>query len=117
VKSKRVLVVDDSEPCLRICVIALTQAGYRVSTARSVPDALRALSVEMPDALVCDLLLGTIGTGFDVIAAVRTLGAKIFCVAVTGLPTVQIREDAMVAGFDAFLFKPFKPSELVALLR
>ena len=71
----------------------------------------------MPDALVCDLLLGTIGTGFDVIAAVRASGAKAFCVAVTGLPASDIRDKAMEAGFDTFLYKPFKPSELVALLR
>jgi len=115
-RSPRALVVDDSEPCLRICRIVLTQAGYQVVTASSVPEALRALAAEMPDILVCDLLLGKIGTGFDVVAAIRASGKKVFCVAVTGLPTGEIRDNAMAAGFDAFFYKPFKPAELVALL-
>jgi|GEM_PF-1674458 len=113
---KRVLVVDDSEPCLRICRIALTQAGYLVAAVSSVPEALHALAADMPDVLVCDLLLGTVGTGFDVVAAVRSFGGKAFCVAVTGLPTGEIRDNAMAAGFDAFLYKPFKPDDLVVLL-
>ncbi len=115
-KPKRVLVVDDSEPCLRVSRIALTQAGYQVAAATSVMEALRALAVEMPDILVCDLLLGTVGTGLDVVAAVRGTGEKVFCVAVTGLPTGEIRDNAMAAGFDAFFYKPFKPADLVALL-
>jgi len=115
-RSPCVLVVDDSEPCLRICRIALIQAGYQVIAASSVPEALRALAADMPDALVCDLLLGKIGTGLDVVAAVRAAGKKVFCVAVSGLPTDNIRDNAMAAGFDAFLFKPFKPANLVTLL-
>jgi CheY-like chemotaxis protein len=108
-----VLVVDDSEPCLRICQIVLEQA---VTPARSVPEALLALGHQMPDALVCDLLLGSTGTGFDVVAAVRAADADVFCIAVTGLATREIQEKALGTGFDEFLYKPYKPSRLVELL-
>ncbi|HEY0257999.1 MAG TPA: response regulator [Candidatus Methylacidiphilales bacterium] len=47
-KSSRVLIADDSEPCLRICAISLKQAGFAVTVVRCVAEALEALEKEGP---------------------------------------------------------------------
>lgn len=112
----RVLVVEDSAPCAKLFTIALEQAGFKVTVARSVPDALIELGREMPDALVCDLLLGLLGNGYDVVSAVRSAGAVIRCIAVTGLPADEIEGHALGAGFNLLLRKPFQPSKLVESL-
>ncbi len=114
---RRVLVVEDSAPCAKLFTIALERAGFKVIVARSVPEALIQLRKEMPDALVCDLLLGLLGNGYDVVTEVRSTGAMIRCIAVTGLPASEIEFHALAAGFDVLLRKPFQPSILVKMLK
>lgn len=111
--SRRVLIVEDSPPCAKLLSIALELAGFKVTVARSVPEALLELRREMPDALVCDLLLGLLGCGYDVVTAVRASGATIRCIAMTGLPAAEIESHALDAGFDLLLRKPFSPSRLI----
>jgi CheY-like chemotaxis protein len=113
---KRVLVVDDSEPCLRICRIVLNHAGFDVYEARSVPEAILVIRKQIPDHLVCDLLLGREGNGYDVIAEFRRADGKGFAVAVTALIQPGIEQHARDVGFDAFLLKPYMPHRLVDLL-
>jgi DNA-binding response OmpR family regulator len=113
---RRVLVVEDSALCVKLFTIALEQAGFKVTVARSVPEALIQLRREMPDVLLCDLLLGLLGNGYDVVTAVRASGAKIRCIAMTGLPADEIECHALGAGFDLLLRKPFLPSRLISEL-
>ena len=62
---RSVLLVED-EPLLRDLVAsALEQRGYEVTTAGSVPDAVRAFRVADPDGVVMDVDLGPGPNGFD----------------------------------------------------
>jgi DNA-binding NtrC family response regulator len=112
-----VLVVDDSEPWRRICRIALVRHGYRVEIADGAKQAIAALSSVQPDFLLCDLLLGASGSGFEVLQAAHKIADRAFCIGVTGFVTPDIRRSALEAGFDAFLFKPYSVDKVCELFQ
>jgi CheY-like chemotaxis protein len=109
------LVVEDHVPCAHLAEVALSGAGHAVSIVRTVDSALFALAWEEFDALVCDLLLPD-GHGCDIIRALRQRKLPVFAVAVSGLPRSACEADALAAGFDTFLQKPFFPDQLASLL-
>ena len=55
----RVLVVDDELQILRGLRVVLRSAGYDVATAQTKAEALDAVSVRPPDAMLLDLVAGT----------------------------------------------------------
>jgi two-component system KDP operon response regulator KdpE len=113
--SHKVLVVDDDPQILRTLRINLTAHGYRVVLAPDGGAALRAVADEHPDVIVLDLGLPDMD-GTDVIAGVRgwTSVPIIVLTARTGAAeTVQ----ALDAGADDYVTKPFGMAELLARLR
>jgi len=96
--------------------IALSEAGHKVSLARTMGAALFELAGNEFDAIFCDLLLPD-GHGYDIIRVVREKSGSPFAVAVSGLPRERCEREAIEAGFDKFLAKPFLPNNLAALLR
>ena len=67
---ERVLVVDDEPDIVALVAYHLAKAGYRVSTAATGPDALRAAREERPALVVLDLMLPGM-SGFDVLEKLR----------------------------------------------
>ncbi len=111
----RVLVVDD-EPAIRRFLRASLQAhGYHVYEASSGEEALRAVQSVRPDVLILDLGLPDL-EGSEVTRRLR---------AWTAIPIIilSVREqeadkvEALDAGADDYLTKPFGVSELLARLR
>jgi DNA-binding response OmpR family regulator len=115
VNTRCVLVVEDSPPCRRILEIHLANAGYAVTTAVNAKEAIEILSQKKFCAMICDLVL-PIGTGIDVIKALRRLQPTVFVIAVTGMISENVRLHALGEGFDRFVFKPYRASELMEML-
>ena len=67
------LVVDDEHQIIRGLKVILRKAGYEVETAATKSEALDAVSVRPPDAIVLDLVLPD-GTGVEVCREVREDG-------------------------------------------
>jgi PAS domain S-box-containing protein len=110
-----VLVVDDDVDTLEALRHLLEQAGARVSTAASAPDAFQALSGEPPDVLLSDI--GMPGEdGISLIRRVRSLdpsrGGQVPAAALTAYTQEVDRARALGAGFQAYLAKPVDPREL-----
>ena len=61
----QVLVVDDEAQIVRGLKVILRQEGYEVKAAETKAEALDAVSVHPPDAMVLDLVLPA-GSGVDV---------------------------------------------------
>ena len=68
--SERILIVDDEPDIVALCSYHLARAGYRVSTAVTGPEGLRAAREERPALIVLDLMLPGI-SGLDVLERLR----------------------------------------------
>jgi two-component system, OmpR family, KDP operon response regulator KdpE len=110
-----VLVVDDEPHIVRGLKVILRKAGYQVEAAETKQEALDALSVRPPDAMVLDLVLPD-GSGVDVCAdARRWTDLPIIVLSAVGDEGEKVR--ALDAGADDYVTKPFGVDELLARLR
>jgi len=115
----RVLCVDDDrDTCLALEHI-LRQAGCRVQTAQSVPEALRAIAADRPDLVITDLAMPE-QDGYALLDALRSSATAAdratHVIALTGAATEEDRRRGE-GGFTLYLTKPVEPSELLTAVR
>ncbi|HEU4565278.1 MAG TPA: response regulator transcription factor [Gemmatimonadaceae bacterium] len=111
---ERVLVVDDEPDIVALVAFHLAKAGYRVITAASGDEALRAAREEHPALVVLDLMLPGM-SGFDVLEQLRREPATrdIAVLMLTARREEPDRIRGLSLGADDYLTKPFSPQELV----
>ena len=112
--AERILVVDDEADILALVTYHLAKSGYRVSTAATGPEALRAARDERPALIVLDLMLPGM-SGFEVLEQLRadpaTSGIAVLMLTARRDEPDRIR--GLSIGADDYLTKPFSPQELV----
>ena len=111
----RVLVVDDEPQILRALRINLQARQYEVHLAADGTEALHAALSVRPDLIVLDLGLPDID-GVDVIRKLRTW-TPVPIVVLSGRFSSREKVDALDAGADDYVTKPFSVDELLARLR
>ena len=111
----RVLIVDDEPQILRALRINLTARQYEVVTAADGGSALRAATEEHPDLVVLDLGLPDID-GVQVIRSLRGW-TPVPIVVLSGRAGSKEKVDALDAGADDYVTKPFSVDELLARIR
>ena len=111
----RVLAVDDDRHLLRALRITLRAAGHEVVTAADGRSALRAAADEHPDVVVLDLGLPDLD-GTEVLAGLRPWFAGPVLV-LSARADSRDKVDALDAGADDYVTKPFDMGELLARLR
>jgi two-component system, OmpR family, KDP operon response regulator KdpE len=115
VSGARILVVDDEPQILRALQMKLRAAGYAVDTATTAGEALMKAGMRPPEAVVLDLLLPD-GRGTDVCRELRSWStAPILVLSAVGEEKEKI--EALDAGADDYVTKPFSGDELLARLR
>ena len=110
-----ILVVEDDAAVRNLMAVALDTQGYRYHLARNGGEALIEASTHRPDVMLLDLGLPDM-EGVDIIRKVRTW---------TNMPIIVIsarsedvdKVEALDAGADDYLVKPFSVDELLARLR
>ena len=109
-----VLIVEDDRECRELVQVILEKAGARITAVSSVREAMAALRVSRPDALVSDIGMPD-EDGFALIGRVRNLSgpvANIPALALTGY--AQLANDALLPGrFQKIALKPIDPRQLV----
>jgi two-component system, OmpR family, KDP operon response regulator KdpE len=111
----RVLVVDDEPQILRALSITLKARSYDVVIATNGKQALAAAAQLAPDIVVLDLGLPDLD-GLDVIRGLRGW-SKVPIVVLSGRSQGISKVDALDAGADDYVTKPFNVDELLARLR
>ncbi len=111
----RVLIVDDEPQILRALRINLTARQYDVVTAADGGQALRAATEEHPDLVVLDLGLPDMD-GVQVIRSLRGW-TPVPIVVLSGRTDSGDKVDALDAGADDYVTKPFSVDELLARIR
>jgi two-component system KDP operon response regulator KdpE len=111
----RVLVVDDEPQILRALRINLRARHYDVSVAATAAEALDAAATHPPDLVILDLGLPDMD-GVDVIGGLRGWSAMPIIV-LSGRADSTDKVEALDAGADDYVTKPFGMSELLARMR
>jgi two-component system, OmpR family, KDP operon response regulator KdpE len=111
----RVLIVDDEPQILRALRITLRARGYEVVTAALGTDALHAVANRKPDAMILDLGLPDMD-GVEVIRKLRTWSALPIII-LSGRMDSSGKVNALDAGADDYVTKPFNVEDLLARVR
>jgi two-component system KDP operon response regulator KdpE len=111
----RILVVDDEPQIRRIMRTALTGAGYEIEDAKTGEEALQRLREFRPDLILLDINL----PGMGGLAACRSIRAdsNVAIIMLTVHNTEAAKIEALDAGADDFVTKPFSTPELLARIR
>ncbi len=113
---RRVLVVDDEENLRLVVSTLLRRHGYEVETAASGEEALDWVERFGPDFVLTDVRMPKMG-GLDLLAALRAKNNPATVIVMSAYGNVDLALEAMKAGAYDYLQKPFKPDELVLILR
>jgi two-component system, OmpR family, KDP operon response regulator KdpE len=111
----KLLVIDDELPFVRAVGISLRARGYDVQTATTGEDGLDAAARWHPDVIVLDLGLPGID-GLDVLRQLRTW-SSIPVIVLSARHAQSTKVEALDAGADDYVTKPFGMDELLARLR
>lgn len=111
----RVLVVDDEPQLMRALRINLSARRYEVVVAADGTSALEAAARHLPDLVVLDLGLPDMD-GTQVIAGLRGW-TKVPILVLSGRTDAADKVEALDAGADDYMTKPFSMDELMARLR
>ncbi len=111
----RILVVDDEPQIRRIMRTTLTGAGYEVDDAKTGEEALDKLRDYHPDLILLDVNM----PGMGGLAACREIraGTGVGIIMLTVRNTEADKVQALDAGADDFVNKPFSTPELLARIR
>ncbi|MDB5976280.1 MAG: DNA-binding response regulator [Nevskia sp.] len=113
--SGRILVVDDEPAIRRLLRSTLGVQDYTVLEAASVAQALEVLAREKFDLIILDLGLPD-GDGFEVIKKLRP-DSQVPIIVLSSRDDESGKVQALDAGADDYVTKPFGVEELVARIR
>ena len=113
----RLLVVDDEPKLTEFLRMELEVEGYAVDVVHDGASGLIALRGEpSPDLVLLDWNLPDF-TGLDICRRIRATGMTVPVLMLTGYDEVKDKVEALDAGVDDYLVKPFSIEELLARLR
>ena len=110
---QRILVVDDEPSIVDAVATALRYEGYDVEEAASGRAALAAVARVEPDLIVLDWMLPDL-EGIEVGRRLRAKGVKSAVLFLTAKDATENKVEALRAGGDDYVTKPFSLAEVVA---
>ncbi len=110
-----ILVVDDEPQIRRVMLTTLTSHGYSVVEAGSGEEALEKIRTERPDLILLDVNMPGI-TGLETCAEIRT-SSDVPIIMLTIRNSERDKVQALDAGADDYVVKPFGVQELMARIR
>jgi two-component system KDP operon response regulator KdpE len=113
--AERVLVVDDEAQITRVLRTALSAQGYDVRAANEPEEALRIFEDWAPDLMVTDLMMPGM-TGVELCRAIRKK-SKMPILVLSVRDQERSKIEALDAGADDYVTKPFSVQELLARVR
>jgi len=107
VTASRILIVDDEATLRTVLSAVLADAGYVVEACDSAEEALVHLEAQRYDLLLVDKNLPAMN-GVDLTKIARERNLTAYALMITGYPSTSAVIEAINAGIDGFLVKPFK---------
>jgi DNA-binding response OmpR family regulator len=114
----RVLVVDDDEVIRQLIAVNLNREGFDVATAVDGQDCLDKVTAIDPDVITLDIMMPRLDgwvTAMELRKNPETSHVKV--VLITARAQEDDRARGLEIGVDAYLTKPFDPSEMIRIVR
>jgi two-component system KDP operon response regulator KdpE len=115
VSAGRILVVDDDPQIRRTMRATLSSRGYEVGDARTGEEALEKVRSEKYDVILLDMNMPGMG-GLETCRLIRS-GSDVAIIVLTIRSTEKDKVEALDAGADDYVTKPFSMPELLARIR
>ena len=114
-EQRRILIVDDEPQITRVLRRSLTGHGYAVQVAAEGEEALATIGAWKPDVVVTDLAMPNMG-GLELCRRLRRISA-VPVVVLSAKGEERLKVEALDAGADDYITKPFGMDELLARVR
>jgi two-component system chemotaxis response regulator CheY len=117
--SKTIVTADDSASVRQMVSFTLRQEGYEIIEAVDGQDALNKLNSSSVHMLITDLNMPNMD-GIELIKQVRAAPNGNRCIPIVMLTTESQdskKQEGKVAGATGWIVKPFKPEQLVAVVK
>ena len=113
---KKILVVDDEPDMVHLVRLALEMEGHEVIVAYNGVEALERVAAARPDLIVLDVMMPHMD-GFEVLSKLKETPATSH-IPVIMLTAVDVQAPkGWSLGADFYWTKPFKPEDLITLIR
>jgi len=111
----KILIIDDDRTMVYLLKTLLEMDGFEVAEAKNWDAILETVSIEKPDIVLMDYFLPNMD-GLDIISQIRATPelAETRIVMSSGM---DVSDQCIAVGADAFLQKPYDPEELVEILK
>jgi two-component system, OmpR family, KDP operon response regulator KdpE len=114
-EGRRILVVDDEPQITRVLRRGLSSHGYEVQVAFEGEEALSTFDVWKPDVVVTDLVMQNM-SGLELCRRLRAI-SSVPIIVLSAKGEERIKVEALDAGADDYVTKPFGMDELLARVR
>ncbi len=111
----RILVIDDDKSILRTFTRILQKNGYEIDVAETGKEAIEKSKKAHYDLALIDIRLPDMD-GTDLLVKIQQTMRDSIKIMITGFPSLETGVKALDEGADAYLVKPVKPEELLALI-
>jgi DNA-binding response OmpR family regulator len=111
-----VLIVDDDPKIREMLTSILENEGYSVEAVSDGKEALKTCKKFPIDFAIIDIELPDI-KGTQLLGILRDIRPKMTKIILTGHPTVENAVIALNEKADAYILKPFKPADLLGLIK
>lgn len=112
----RLLLIEDNAPLRNAVGQYLQEAGYLVDTAPTGDEGLWAADGGGHDLILLDLMLPNVD-GMEILRRLRAKGNPVHIIVISARDGLEDRLEALDAGADDYLVKPFPLSEALARVR
>ncbi|MFY3742887.1 sigma-54-dependent transcriptional regulator [Anaeromyxobacter sp. Red801] len=113
---RSVLIVDDESSMRHLLTVILTDRGYDVRAVSSAEDALKEVAAHDYDLVLTDVRMPGMG-GLALVRELQRAAPERLVIVMSAYGTHDTALEAMKAGAYDYLQKPFKPDEVVLVLR
>lgn len=111
-----ILIVEDDVNIRQSLRTVLQQRGYHTDTAKNGEEAIKKSQTKFFNLALLDIKLPDM-EGTKLLLVMRENLPKMMKIMITGYPSLENAIEALNQGADAYIIKPVKPDELLALIQ